>query len=243
MTIAVRLQELFDALPIAGRDYYALTLLLGQNGEIEVGCQTLWVRYTDEEPRREIREARLVNPERHLELWKALEEPGMVVNTADDFALFFACGGNALVERGLAATVVPDWLAPAVSINVGQCGFASPSNLPSGALQRAPSPKLRMSIIKRDAYKCRVCGRSPAGNSDIELHVHHVRPWAAGGVTEESNLMTLCHTCHNGLDPHYEISLFQLMPKPHDSSRGSTYANRVRRYQEYVAEGASRSDV
>lgn len=243
MSIAERVRDLLEASPVLGKNYYALSLSVGSSGVIEYGCQTYWVGYTDEEPRREIRKARIVDAERLLESWRLLDEPGMVVNAPDDFILFFAHGGNAVVEKGLAEAVVPDWLAPGESVNVGECGFASPTLLPSGALRRAPSPKLRMSIIRRDGYKCRVCGRSPHKNVDIELHVHHVRPWAAGGVTEESNLMTLCHTCHVGLDPHFEFSLFRLMPAAQTGSRAAAYAAKLQRYQDAAFAASSLSDA
>jgi hypothetical protein len=32
-----------------------------------------------------------------------------------------------------------------------------------------------------------------------------------GGLTEIDNLITLCHTCHIGLDPHFELGLYGLM--------------------------------
>jgi HNH endonuclease len=41
--------------------------------------------------------------------------------------------------------------------------------------------------------------------------VHHIRPWATGGLTEEQNLICLCHTCHSGLSPHDEPGLFSLI--------------------------------
>ena len=36
-------------------------------------------------------------------------------------------------------------------------------------------------------------------------------PWGQGGITEEENLVTLCGTCHDGLEPHYETQLFDLL--------------------------------
>ena len=42
---------------------------------------------------------------------------------------------------------------------------------------------------------------------DVELYVHHVKPWGEGGLTVEENLVTLCHTCDKGLDPHGDFGL------------------------------------
>jgi predicted restriction endonuclease len=78
-------------------------------------------------------------------------------------------------------------------------------------MNHAPTRKMRMTIIKRDGYKCRACGRTPANDVDIELHVHHIFPWGQGGVTEEENLITLCDTCHDGLEPHFDFDLFSLI--------------------------------
>lgn len=35
--------------------------------------------------------------------------------------------------------------------------------------------------------------------------------WKNGGLTEDDNLITLCHTCHKGLDPHEDFDLFELI--------------------------------
>lgn len=68
------------------------------------------------------------------------------------------------------------------------------------AHDRASTRKLRMEVLKRDDFRC-VCGRRASDHVDLELAVHHVIPVDDGGPTIESNLMTLCTTCHKGLDP------------------------------------------
>lgn len=68
-----------------------------------------------------------------------------------------------------------------------------------------------MQILKRDGRRCRICGRNPDNHVDLELHLHHIRPWEKGGVTDPKNLITLCHTCHSGLDPHHDPSLFSYL--------------------------------
>ncbi len=65
--------------------------------------------------------------------------------------------------------------------------------------------------MQRDDFRCRVCGRRAADYVDVELHIHHIRLWAQGGLTQDENLITLCHTCHKGLDPHYNPKLFDLI--------------------------------
>lgn len=59
------------------------------------------------------------------------------------------------------------------------------------------TPALRMSILTRDGFRCRLCHRSPT-EDQVKLHVDHVVPVAAGGKTERSNLRTLCADCNIG---------------------------------------------
>ena len=57
---------------------------------------------------------------------------------------------------------------------------------------------LRYKIMKRDNFKCCICGSSPAKDPSVELHVDHIMPWSKGGETVESNLQTLCSKCNLG---------------------------------------------
>jgi hypothetical protein len=197
--------------------YYAITLTADEDGKIVFGTQTQWVGWKDEGTREELREARLVYPA-FVELWQHARQPYSVIHTADDMSLFLLGGGNALVEKDLAKRFFPYLLGPGPSIPDGEIGFASPGLLPETAFRRAPSPKIRMQVLKRDGRRCRICGRRPDDNSDLVLHVHRIRPREKGGVTELKNLITLCHTCHSGLSPHEDRSLFSyLRTKSNDS--------------------------
>jgi hypothetical protein len=57
---------------------------------------------------------------------------------------------------------------------------------------------LRHSVMKRDAFRCVQCGRSPAKERGVELHVDHIVPWSKGGETVIENLQTLCAECNLG---------------------------------------------
>jgi hypothetical protein len=57
---------------------------------------------------------------------------------------------------------------------------------------------LRFDILKKDNYKCKICGRSPSSTIGIELHVDHIIPFSKGGKTVENNLRTLCNQCNIG---------------------------------------------
>lgn len=63
---------------------------------------------------------------------------------------------------------------------------------------RAPNDRLRFVVMRRDNFSCRSCGRSPAIEPGVVLHVDHVVPWADGGETTLQNLQTLCERCNLG---------------------------------------------
>lgn len=58
--------------------------------------------------------------------------------------------------------------------------------------------RLRYQVLKRDNFKCVICGRSPAKDANIELHIDHIVPWSKGGETTLENLRTLCSECNLG---------------------------------------------
>ena len=57
---------------------------------------------------------------------------------------------------------------------------------------------LRFIVLKRDNYKCCLCGASPAKDPSVTLEVDHKVPWAKGGETTLDNLWTLCWDCNRG---------------------------------------------
>lgn len=58
--------------------------------------------------------------------------------------------------------------------------------------------RLRYKVMKRDNFKCCICGASPATDPKIVLHVDHIFPWSKGGETILGNLQTLCNNCNLG---------------------------------------------
>jgi len=68
-------------------------------------------------------------------------------------------------------------------------------------IRRTPrdiNERLRFKVLKRDKFKCVYCGKSPANNSNVKLHVDHIVPWSKGGETVIENLQTLCSKCNLG---------------------------------------------
>lgn len=58
--------------------------------------------------------------------------------------------------------------------------------------------RLRWTILQRDKFSCRKCGRSPAKDQSVILHVDHIIPWSKDGETVIDNLETLCERCNLG---------------------------------------------
>lgn len=56
-------------------------------------------------------------------------------------------------------------------------------------------PSVRFSILMRDEFTCRYCGRSAP---DVVLHVDHIIPRAKGGTNARENLVTACRECNLG---------------------------------------------
>lgn len=66
------------------------------------------------------------------------------------------------------------------------------------AERRAPSLGLRYLVLRRDSFKCVLCGRSPATDATCILHVDHVVAFSRGGLTTAENLRTTCEACNLG---------------------------------------------
>lgn len=62
--------------------------------------------------------------------------------------------------------------------------------------RREPSQALINKVWKRDGFRCRRCGRSPATHFRVIIEVDHIVPWAEGGKTTLENLQTLCTGCN-----------------------------------------------
>lgn len=225
--------------------YYAITLLGTPEGGMSWTTVTHWVGWVDNKPGREIREASIVNPDWFRNFWRDLGESYVFVNSPALFLIYFRLGGNALVEKSVAECYLQDVLKPEETAFYGEFGFKGVSNIPKEAYKKAPTPKHRMRILKRDGMKCKICGRSPNSNTDIELHVHHIRPWSRGGLTDDENLITLCHTCHTGLDPHGDHSLFYYLDKDIDfdkKKRREKYYEGVNLHRQIVSEMFTKLD-
>jgi 5-methylcytosine-specific restriction endonuclease McrA len=64
--------------------------------------------------------------------------------------------------------------------------------------RREPSIGLRLKVLQRDRFRCKLCGQSPATEFGCILHVDHIVAFSNGGKTTFDNLQTLCSRCNIG---------------------------------------------
>jgi 5-methylcytosine-specific restriction endonuclease McrA len=63
--------------------------------------------------------------------------------------------------------------------------------------------RARVRVLDRDDHCCQRCGASEAELTarGARLAVHHMTPLSMGGdALDETNLITLCHSCHNTVE-------------------------------------------
>ena len=213
MTLDDRLPRSIRAAPDpSNTGYYALALTADRAGNVVWSSVSEWVG-PGSRAMWEMRAPGLVSPRRVQMAWRTVGQVSMVVRDLTSLGDFLRIGGNALVAQSVARYWLQDVLQPVECVSVDP--FLPPQpldSIPKKSLNHAPSKKLRMQVLRRDDFRCRICGRRAADYVDIVLHVHHIRPHSMGGLTETGNLITLCHTCHCGLDPHFEVRLLSMVP-------------------------------
>jgi len=75
---------------------------------------------------------------------------------------------------------------------------SEPSLLPRHKTSRSISDRLRFKVLRRDNFRCVLCGNSPAITPGVPLEPDHIIPWSEGGETVMDNLQTLCRRCNGG---------------------------------------------
>lgn len=78
----------------------------------------------------------------------------------------------------------------------------------SRAKSQAQGPRdvplgLRFKVLRRDSFRCVLCGDNPPTNPQCVLNVDHIVPWSKGGPTVLENLRTLCAPCNLGRSNGY----------------------------------------
>ena len=79
-------------------------------------------------------------------------------------------------------------------------------------------------VLNRDNYTCQYC---KGKHRDSKLEVHHIIFRSQGGSDEESNLITLCHTCHKNL--HSGKINLNLKGKMKSNLKYATQMNSIRK--------------
>ena len=74
--------------------------------------------------------------------------------------------------------------------------FPMPMFVDPEAERNKMTQSLRYNIMRRDGFKCQLCGATVADGARLE--VDHIIPVSKGGLTEPSNLRTLCSECNRG---------------------------------------------
>lgn len=103
------------------------------------------------------------------------------------------------VERALrraGVTLRPIKEAFNLAIKKGRVEWAwrKRKNIPSPNRAQIP-PKLRLFVLQRDKFRCRLCG---AGAASSVLEIDHITPRSEGGSNDKTNLRVLCHECNVG---------------------------------------------
>ena len=102
--------------------------------------------------------------------------------------------------------------------------------------RKSTSTRTRFEVFKRDGFACRYCGRRAP---DVELHVDHVVPVAAGGTNDSINLVTACADCNAGKS---DIPLDASTATVNPSEMAASIRDTERALREYNAEVVARDD-
>lgn len=116
--------------------------------------------------------------------------------SADTYTRRFGSWRKALeffVENANNETTPPGLVGSAIADEI-----IAPATAQKHRTQRDPSWRLRFLVNRRDRFTCCACGRSPANELGVVLHVDHIVPWSKGGETTLDNLQTLCEKCNIG---------------------------------------------
>jgi len=66
---------------------------------------------------------------------------------------------------------------------------------------------IRLQILERDQQRCSLCGKQ--GNTSLQLHVHHKKPFRTfadpATANDPANLITLCEQCHQRVEQTVRI--------------------------------------
>lgn len=177
--------------------YYLISLRPITNNEYYISAFTMWVGNQGKF------EVRQVSPVKHdissMHLSK-LNTQVCTVNAQDELAALLKVGGHSLIRKEIIETNWKELIMPKIVVDTYDAGYLDYySVIEPKHRGRLARNEYRMEILKRDQYRCRICGCSADDSVHIRLEVHHIKPWEEGGISTPQNLITLCATCHSGI--------------------------------------------
>ena len=104
--------------------------------------------------------------------------------------------GSPLLKVRRGGVVIPKALS---EVPTGFLGPETPEELTlaEAAYVRVPiSTRVRYEILRRDSYRCQLCGKAAADG--VRLHIDHKHAVSRGGTNQPENLWTLCEPCNLG---------------------------------------------
>jgi hypothetical protein len=199
---------------LSATDYFLLSTK-ADNKEVLVSFLSMW--YNDDtidyelllSQNKEMREISLVEPEKIIKNYKKMGQNIPVINTREELLSAISIGGHALVGSDIVNKHWREITKPFMTLKDNKNGFIEYDSIAGRYLKRFAVGDYRTKIFDRDGCQCRVCGSSPDDSVHVRLEVHHIKPWEEGGLSTPENLITLCSTCHSGINMIDRASLFK----------------------------------
>lgn len=197
-----------------GKKYFQISCKPITNlGKSFLSIFTRWIR-TERDC--EIREIDSVNPSITMKHFNEMALEIGLIDNEEELTLLLNIGGHALVNETVLINSWKELLLPKqtfMGVNnlyIDYLSFVKNDGLLKSYDKRFAKNKLRISVLERDNFSCRICGASPEENIHVQLELHHIKPWNEGGKTLPENLITLCKVCHQGIS---EIDRSKLLKK------------------------------
>jgi hypothetical protein len=181
----------------ADEQYYALTLVAPGNNQRLWSAQSHYAGPSERYPGWERLAASIVDADTMTSLWEGINQTWLAVHDRLALYLWIRLGGNALVEETIGTRWLPDMVGIREVAPNGPIGFQNAGSLTAQQRRRRPTRNVGKKVARRDGNACVRCGQSPAPS--VALTKHHVLPYRAGGLTQQSNLVLLCDPCHGAL--------------------------------------------
>ena len=215
------------------RCYYGMTLVATEDNQRLWSVQSHYAGPSERYKGWERRAPSIVDPEKMCALWEGIGQSWLAVHDRLDVYLWIRLGGNALVQTTLAQRRPSDWVGVREVAPNGPIGFLNARSLTAEDGVDVPTRRVGKQVARRDGGRCCRCGRG-----DVEMTKHHVLPYGAGGLTQESNLVLLCNECHEPLhtkDTWHPDPLLQGVLLGH-ADLDEDYVEGVQRHRRLIAQ-------